>query len=1098
MSDRSLSRTDVPAPGSPERPEPLADAESVDPFRTIELAINRVVQAHPVLAAAFPHDIEPWRRHRLPPGIARRLVSYWRGPDRPSLRAPASPDTPPQGPELDTTIFGRLYQGISEDSRKNDALLTTPDFVIELLLDETLKPALRDSAPITEHGFRLIDPACGSGGFLVKALPLVLERIRSEQPELSPSEAVGRALTCVHGADRNPFAAMVARFRLAIEAIGLAEEAEPGDEEHWSILVVGADSLLEGHGAPSGPFTDRFEAASSWPFWARAANVLGCSSYDVVVGNPPYLVPRDKDKADAYRSAYPSARSGAFAMTVPFTERAFSLARADGRVGLLLATSFTKREFGKPLVEVLLPTVQLDRIIDTSGAYIPGHGTPTLILIGRNRQPTPQSRVTVVSGLRGEPSVPADPARGKVWVSIQNRLAEIPSQDPWTVSQDRLLAEYHKHPWNLATPDTETVLRALRSRRRLSDHAHRIGYVASTGADDLFASSHAAMRRWGAEPAATIDLVTGSEVRDWQVHSEQVAFFPRDRENPASVASIQGFPGHQRRLWPYRSHLEDRLRSKGKAWYDWHQLTVSNDASPWSIIFPWVATHPHFALRRDANAPLNSAPVIELPPSVTDNQVLELLGVLNSSTACFWFKQVSNAKGNPRDGQLRSGDSWDTIYEFTATRMRDLPLPEAGETELPRELDALARRLLELRDEAGDPGRTPAQDRITALGREWRATLDRMVMLQEELDWRTYEAYGLIPKGSLSRVSPEALPNGVAIGQRAFEIVLASDMASGAEKSAWFHRHAAHPVTEPPDHWSADYRRTVSERIAAIDGNPVLGVLERPDFKHRWTTPSWEQVWQPAVTSWLLDRCERRELWYAKRADGTERPVSRTLAELVGLLENDPDVLAAVEALNPGSSPRTVLPELLRPEHVPFLTALRLRPSGLKKHAEWRRLWDLQWKGEHQLPVPPKYRSTDFLRSEYWANRGKFDLPNERFITYTPSTSSVLAPTTVLGWAGWDAHERACVLVDIVDDNLAPPTAALDAVVPLLAGLAEVLPWVDRVGAGIGPVHAPPDSSWPRRRFEGFLERLGLSEETVTTWAPLPPRRGRPPKRARS
>ena len=46
-----------------------------------------------------------------------------------------------------------------------------------------------------------------------------------------------------------------------------------------------------------------------------------------------------------------------------------------------------KREFGKKLIEEFFPNVEFVPVIDTSGAYIPGHGTPTVILFGRNRSP---------------------------------------------------------------------------------------------------------------------------------------------------------------------------------------------------------------------------------------------------------------------------------------------------------------------------------------------------------------------------------------------------------------------------------------------------------------------------------------------------------------------------------------------------------------------------------------------------------------------------------------------------------------------------------------------------------------------------------------
>ncbi len=51
------------------------------------------------------------------------------------------------------------------------------------------------------------------------------------------------------------------------------------------------------------------------------------------------------------------------------------------------------------------------------GAFIPGHGTPTVIVVGRNRAPVSDS-VLAVLGKRGEPSIPDDPEKGLVWSTI--------------------------------------------------------------------------------------------------------------------------------------------------------------------------------------------------------------------------------------------------------------------------------------------------------------------------------------------------------------------------------------------------------------------------------------------------------------------------------------------------------------------------------------------------------------------------------------------------------------------------------------------------------------------------------------------------------
>ena len=1082
----------------------------LDPCGAVADAVDQIVRAHPLTAKVFPSRWALLEGLRPGEETAERLLSYWG-------RDPADPVGTRSrvnlaSENLDTSFLGALYQDISETSRRTHALLATPGFVCDLLLDRVLEPALDETDPLSLDGFRFLDPACGSGGFLLGAFHRILERVRDEV--LPNGSAVTIALSCVHGADRSPIAVLVSRFRLAVAAIGELEAggAEGLEAESSSLKVVEADSLLEGRGAPVLTHDTyqkrREETPSHWDGASVGADVLGHSSYDVVVTNPPYITVKDKDLSKAYRTAYRSARSGAFALTAPFIECAFDLARPRGRVGLLVSNSFAKRDFGKHLVEEFLPTVTVDDVIDTSGAYIPGHGTPTLLLTGRRLAPSAGSRTTVVNGLRGEPSPPEDPARGQVWLSLLERLAKVPSRDTWTVSRTLDQQELHTHPWRLSAPEEESVLEAMRSDRTLREQVRRIGYVASTGSDDIFSAAPDVMRRWDVEPRGTIDLVTGSEVRDWQVRSELQAFFPRYQDQRKERVDIDDLPRHRRRLWPYRLPLAQRSRISPETWYDWHQVSDNTDASPWTLIFPWVSTHPHFALNREPNAPLNSAPVIEFPASVTEDKLLGLLGVLNSSAACFWLKQFSNSKGHPRDDQLRSGDTWDLIYEFTSNRMAHLPLPPLVEVALPRELDELARNLVTLRAELPQGERPFCQERLTRMGREWDALLGRMVLLQEELDWRVYELYGLAPQGNLPSVSVDDMPRTMRVGERPFEILLARAMAKGQETSHWFDRHGVTPVTELPTHWSKEYRAVVQARLEAIRHSPLLQVLERPDFKHRWVTPRWEEVWRPALEEWLLTQCETKQLWYTLGPDGTEIPTVRTVSELADLLENVPAVAEAVDSHTSGTTLRRLLPDLLQDEHVPSAAALRYKTSGLRKHADWTRLWERQWRqekpgskgaqdsqGKSVFPAPPKFTSTDFLRPSYWANRGKFDIPDERFVSYGGSNSAALAPTSVLGWAGWDAHERAWALVELIEQNLAPPTAKAESMMPLLAALLEVLPWVSRTGAGIGPVQPSGDTAELQDRAEGYLWRLGLTTEDVMNWRPPAPRRGRPPKR---
>src|SRR5262249_30725768 len=148
--------------------------------------------------------------------------------------------------------------------------------------------------------------------------------------------------------------------------------------------------------------------------------------------------------------------------------RCFQLARRGsqaGFVGTIVANSFMNRDFGRPLVEDFLPTVDLTHVIDTSGAYIPGHGAPTLILLGRARRPE-EATVRAVLGVRGEPAYPDDPARGLVWQAITSQADQPGSEGEWVSVADLDRGRFARHPWNLSGGGGDDLVESMAAGRR--------------------------------------------------------------------------------------------------------------------------------------------------------------------------------------------------------------------------------------------------------------------------------------------------------------------------------------------------------------------------------------------------------------------------------------------------------------------------------------------------------------------------------------------------------------------------------------------------------------------------------------------------------
>lgn len=1055
---------------------------------------------------------------------ARDLLAFWQriDPDSGQLRHDF------RDPALNTRFLGDLYQDLSEAARKRFALLQTPEFVEEFILDRTLEPAI-DTFGL--KGIRLIDPTCGSGHFLLGAFHRVLGHWQRTAPGLDAREHVKEALSGVYGVDLNPFAVAIARFRLLVAALIASGVRTLKEAPGWTFNLTVGDSLLHGPRFGQGELPlEQTGIAAEYAHVYQAEDfeeihrILG-QRYHAVVGNPPYITASDSALNQLYRDRYRSCHRK-FSLGVPFTERFFQLAlpgdadQAAGFVGLITADSFMKREFGKKLIEEFLPRQDLTHLIHTSGAYIPGHGTPTVILFGRNRAPV-QDQVRAVLGIRGEPATPEDPAQGLVWSSIVALTDRAGSSNDWISVADMQRSRLSVHPWSLQGGGAPDVLAQIESATsaKLSGVATEVGFGAILGEDDAFVLSPARADFRRAATVSILKSIDGELVRDWHVSPSASVLFPYDK-NMALVPE-SSFRG---RLWNLRCLLECRndfsgktYRDAGRAYWSYHQIPVSRCLIPLSICFGEVATHNHFVLDRGGKVFKQTAPVIKLPADASVDDHLGLLGLLNSSTACFWLKQVCHNKGSTVDahGARQTTVEFENFYQLASTRLQQFPLPTSRPLALSTQLDHLARQRT-----ATLPAALIAQFPLTRTeldhARDRAASLlAQMIALQEELDWWCYDAYGLHDQALCFPTQPPEIQ----LGQRAFEIVLGRQMAAGEVETTWFSRHGSTPITELPRHWPADYAALVQERIDLIESSAWIALIERPEYKRRWNQPSWAELEIQALRSWLLDRLESPRYW--------PEASLRRIADLVGSAEKDADFLQVAElyTAQAGFSVSALLRELLAGETVPALKVQRYKESGLRKRADWEHTWELQrqedaldaqvarelpreesesdadWaarlkpiqdrlKAEQigKLAAPPKYISADFLSSTLWRLRGGLDVPKERFF----SVPDPLNPTDALyGWAGWNPAQRVQALAAACTEAEERHGVGPVHLVPLLAALHEQLPWVLQWHNDIDPETDVRLGDFFRSWLGDQLNRHGWTLNTLAQWRPVAATRGR-------
>jgi hypothetical protein len=1015
--------------------------------------------------------------------LARDLLALFRTP---TAEAPAF-----RFGQASTRFLGDLYQDLSEDVRKRYALLQTPDFVETFILDRTLEPAI-ERFGLDET--TVIDPTCGSGHFLLGSFARLFEHRLRREPGVDPRVAAVKAVDAVYGADLNPYAVAIARFRLTLEVLAKAGYRTLADAPALPLHVVVADSLRVNPQHAQPELWQQAAAAGAGQAWVGQAFALEDDAearevlfrrYAAVVGNPPYITEKDPAKREVYRKMYVSA-AGKYALSAPFCERFFQLCRDRGYCGQITANSFMKREFGKKLIEEYLPTVNLELIVNTSGAYIPGHGTPTVLSV---RDP----------GARVDPRGPRRPRQARrAQHPGQPRRGQGVDERRRPLGRRRLRGRLRVGRAGGAGRPGETSVEPGRRRGQRAEGAAggaRGEAVGGGGRGHRLRVVHRARRRL--HPASPC-----SEAAAWGRRS-RVATHARRRVSARLVATtdevalftlrqenLEPLPYDAARklraifLWRYRPSRtarelrgENQRKRKGRTGGSGiaagrsralagalsHRLRRGRDAQPLC------------ARSRGQCLQADSADSSSSLADATEDDHYALLAYLNSSTACFWMKQVMMNKGATSDTGVLQADEEKFRYEFDGTKLKQVPIPpdlhRSRIVDLARQMDTLAG-LPRANDFVASLASSTSAEQLTeswaAIAAATHDAQRTLVALQEEIDWLVYDAFALVPAAPQEWMS-SAAPAPLASEERPFLSDRGLSPVHGRRR----------------------------ELCVSAD---ALRLLETSEYKRRWYR-SRGRFDSTAVDSAYVMRlvAEDGTLTVIEQESRMLSAVSRLDGLLDSLLEKNKGLHTALlqsPAADTAIDPAVVIAALVDRESVPFLAACRLNEAGLATWHAWLECWDLQRRedaGESvgAIPVPPKYKPTDFLEARYFRLRGKLDVPKERFISY-PGCESDDDGEPVYGWAGWDHLQRAQALANLYMDRKTREGWPRERLLPMLAGLLELIPWVKQW-------HNEPSAEYDGLRMgdyfaqflDGELRLHALTTADLRAWRPAKRTRGK-------
>lgn len=189
--------------------------------------------------------------------------------------------------EINFDLIGDLYEHyLNLDDRKEKGQYYTPHFIVEFILNRVGWTPQKSNEIIPKS---FLDPACGSGGFLVEISRRY--RLAGNNKEVETKRSIA---DCVYGVEITPFASFLAEINIIIQILPLVKRIESKKQQKISSLkVFRQDSLFGVYNRSEFNGVDVVNVTKSHVLAGdkelKFGELINKNDFDFVVGNPPYV-----------------------------------------------------------------------------------------------------------------------------------------------------------------------------------------------------------------------------------------------------------------------------------------------------------------------------------------------------------------------------------------------------------------------------------------------------------------------------------------------------------------------------------------------------------------------------------------------------------------------------------------------------------------------------------------------------------------------------------------------------------------------------------------------------------------------------------------
>ena len=475
--------------------------------------------------------------------------------------------------------------------RKAGGVYYTPQYIVEYIVKNTVGKLIENKAPKDISKLKIVDPACGSGSFLIGAYQYLLQYHKdhytkngkpskgSKDNPLTPDGNLTTAekkrilLNNIFGVDLDANAVEVTKLSLLLKCMEGETEASIATQLmlfHERILPTLDNNIKSGNSLIDidfyGSQIDFGEERKVKPFsWKNTfPEVFKQGGFDCVIGNPPYVRQELLGIQKSYFQKKYKVYHGMADLYSYFFEKGIGLLKEKGLFGIIVANKWMRANYGEPLRK-WLKEWQIQEIIDFGDLPVfEGATTYPCIIICKNQKASDAFRLVNAKTLQFE--------------SLEKYVSETGlSMYPYSLDDAG---------WNLAGETEQALLKKLKAAGiPLGKYVEgKIFRGVLTGLNEAFVIDGATKQRLINEDEKSAEIIkpflAGKDIKRYQSpKSNRFLIFTKRGIN------IDKYPAIKKHLELFKKQLTPKPKDfKGEVWegrkqgsYKWYEIQDAVD-----------------------------------------------------------------------------------------------------------------------------------------------------------------------------------------------------------------------------------------------------------------------------------------------------------------------------------------------------------------------------------------------------------------------------------------------------------------------------------------------------------------------------------------